>query len=117
MNTFLVPPKHIRLHTATLSLPRGVTVQADAPCSAAAQHLHEVLGAYGKICRVSTAPALVALSQKATGHGHESYTLEVTPRGIAIVADDAAGAFYAIQTLRELLASHGDTLPCCRITD
>ncbi|MEV8630971.1 beta-N-acetylhexosaminidase [Streptosporangium sp. NPDC051023] len=35
--------------------------------------------------------------------GHEAYTLEVTGRGVRIAAGDRPGAFYAGQTLRQLL--------------
>ncbi|MEU1880290.1 beta-N-acetylhexosaminidase [Streptosporangium sp. NPDC020072] len=35
--------------------------------------------------------------------GHEAYTLEVTGRGVRIAAGDRQGAFYAGQTLRQLL--------------
>lgn len=36
----------------------------------------------------------------------EGYTLEVTARGIYIKASDDRGAFYAVQTLRQLLDEH-----------
>ena len=37
------------------------------------------------------------------GPGPESYRLEVSPTGIELVGRDAAGLFYASQTLRQLL--------------
>jgi hypothetical protein len=49
--------------------------------------------------------------------GRESYTLSIAPKEITIVCSTDAGAYYAVQTLRELLAIHGRSLPCCRIED
>jgi hypothetical protein len=65
-------------------------------------------------CRL---PQPVTVARQATGHGPESYLLDVTPRGITITAEDDAGAFYATQTVRELQHAHEAALPCCRITD
>lgn len=36
----------------------------------------------------------------------EGYSLKVTPRGVMIKASDDRGAFYAVQTLRQLLDEH-----------
>lgn len=55
----------------------------------------------------------------------EAYDLEVTPRGITIKAGGEAGAFYARQTIAQLIAFStsqsvqpaGTTLQCCKITD
>ncbi|GAB1823694.1 beta-N-acetylhexosaminidase [Herbidospora sp. RD11066] len=56
----------------------------------------------------------------------EAYTLTVTSGGVEIIAGDASGAFYATQTLRQLLpasafrAASGferHEVPCVRITD
>ncbi|OUC95961.1 beta-N-acetylhexosaminidase [Streptosporangium minutum] len=55
----------------------------------------------------------------------EAYTLEVTAAGVRITAGDRAGAFYAGQTLRQLLpdaafrtvAQAGWTVPCGRVED
>ncbi|MET8337400.1 beta-N-acetylhexosaminidase [Streptosporangium canum] len=55
----------------------------------------------------------------------EAYTLEVTATGVRITAGDRAGAFYAGQTLRQLLphaafrtvAQAGWTVPCGRVED
>lgn len=47
----------------------------------------------------------------------ESYVLRITPKGIHIAAPDAAGQFYALQTLRQIRQQSGDTLPCLEIED
>ncbi|WP_326826239.1 beta-N-acetylhexosaminidase [Streptosporangium sp. NBC_01756] len=57
--------------------------------------------------------------------GAEAYTLEVTAEGVRITAGDRAGAFYAGQTLRQLLPDGafrtvgraGWTVPCGRVED
>ena len=48
----------------------------------------------------------------------EGYRLRITPAGIAIHAHDAAGAFYAVCTLNQLLSQAEDAaLPCMDIHD
>jgi len=49
----------------------------------------------------------------------EGYRLEVTPGAILVASSDAAGAFYARQTLLQLAETkEGRTVyPCCRIND
>ena len=48
--------------------------------------------------------------------GEESYILDIAPTRLEIYSTSAQGAFYAIQTLRQLLAQ-GTKLPCMRIED
>ena len=45
----------------------------------------------------------------------EGYTLEITEHKITIIGESAAGAFYGIQTLRQLLEQK--EIPCLTITD
>lgn len=47
----------------------------------------------------------------------ESYRLQITPAGLILSAPDAAGFFYALQTLRQIRQQAGDTLPCLEIAD
>lgn len=53
-------------------------------------------------------------------HGNaadEGYTLTIDGAGVLIHGNSAAGAFYGIQTLRQLLKIHGTALPYCHIED
>lgn len=50
-----------------------------------------------------------------TGTEGESYTLDIAPERITICAPGPAGAFYGIQTLRQIFAQ-GD-VPCLHIED
>ena len=47
----------------------------------------------------------------------EAYRMTITPGGIRIVAATDAGAYYGVQTLRDLLHIHDAALPCCVIDD
>lgn len=47
----------------------------------------------------------------------EGYSLTVTPQDIDIKAADCAGAFYAMQTLRQLYDPETHTIPAVEITD
>ena len=49
----------------------------------------------------------------------EGYTLSVTEKGIAVKSADKAGAFYAVQTLKQLAAQENGKLvfPCVEIED
>jgi hexosaminidase len=49
--------------------------------------------------------------------GEEAYRLTIREQGIEICAKTEAGAYYAVQTLRELIAIYGEVLPVCRIDD
>ena len=56
-----------------------------------------------------------ALTVTVTGMEGESYTLDVAENAIAITAGGPAGAFYAIQTLRQLFTQ--PEIPCLHIED
>jgi hypothetical protein len=47
----------------------------------------------------------------------EAYRLIIDRKGISIYAGSDAGAYYAIQTLNELLKIYGPVLPQCKIED
>ncbi len=47
----------------------------------------------------------------------DSYTLSVRENGIAINADGPSGAFYGIQSLRQLMKENGGLIPFCEIED
>jgi len=47
----------------------------------------------------------------------EGYRLEVQKGGVTISASTDAGAYYGVQTLRELIRAQGKKLACCRIDD
>ncbi len=56
------------------------------------------------------------IRDKALG-GREAYELTIRPAGIQIRSAGTPGAFYAVQTLCDLLALHGPALPAMRIED
>jgi hypothetical protein len=47
----------------------------------------------------------------------EGYKIRITPKGIEVFAAADAGAYYAIQTLKDLAKIYGERLPACVIED
>ena len=47
----------------------------------------------------------------------DGYSITIDSDTITVTGDGDAGAFYAIQSLRQLVKQNGADLPCCRIED
>jgi len=58
------------------------------------------------------APVTVSVS----GTEGEGYSLQITEDGVSVAAEGPAGAFYALQTLRQIFAN-GTPVPCLKIED
>lgn len=116
-----VIPQPAAWHTTkgVAQVPQVVTIAADArPMRDAASVAALQMAATGIDARVEKrgkAWVQIAASPKL---GAEQYCLTVRPEGVTVEAGDAAGAFYALHTLRQLLlASGGGTVECCTIED
>jgi hypothetical protein len=75
------------------------------------------LGVQTRLERNAWGPADVRSGRNNGIAGPEAYRLTVSPAGIEIEASGDGGAYYAVQTLRELVAAHGRALPACTIDD
>lgn len=62
-------------------------------------------------------PATVRIRRVRNQTHPEGYKITITGGGIEISAGSDAGAYYAIQTLRDLLAIYGRRIPACVIED
>ncbi len=104
---------------ADFTVHSGTAVRTTAATAAIGEELAAVLrAATGYAIPVSETAGSIAF---ASGNGPaESYTLDIAPTDVTITAGDPAGAFAAVQTLRQLLPLRGQgdvTLPGGRIVD
>jgi hexosaminidase len=114
----LVPrPAALTQAEGQFKLPTTLTLDALAfPAETPA--LTQALAADGQkveVWKVGKKPATIRLV-KQDGLPAEGYRLTVTATGIEIAASEATGAFYGIQTLRQLLQGQ-ISLPCLTIND
>lgn len=98
----------------------AVEASSDGRISKAANtlksELDAVLGAFVKCAVTIGKPSKNAVYISHAGDG-EGYTLTVSENGVEIKGRGAAGAFYGIQTLRQMVKEYGDKLPLCEIDD
>ena len=116
----LVPkPRQVLMHEGSFTFDTRTTIFAPGDAGPVADLLREQLSrAMGfQLGRVSKADAdaeafgirdgatagIRMAVDPTTGLGRECYRLEISPMGIDLVGGDAAGLFYATQTLRQLL--------------
>ena len=127
----LIPPKKIKTLSGRCRLPSSCIVAS--PIAADLLPLEQVLadlrgmGVRGRIDRNAFGPAAVRVRRDShlklaglntTGQiRDDAYRLTVSPVGIEIIASADSGAYYGLQTLRELLAVHGKSLPCMVVED
>jgi hexosaminidase len=108
----IVPlPTSMTVGTGAFTLTGTTIVLAEAPFKAVGQQLANLVApatGFSLEVRSGAAPKTphIALTQQkalAATLGDEGYKLDVTPKGITISAAAPAGAFYGVQTLRQLL--------------
>lgn len=98
---------------ARITVPRGdkpARRAAELFAESAARELNlplKVSEKAGGEIRLTVDPAL----------GREAYRLDVTPQGVDIRGGSPAGLFYGLQSLRQMIAQYGPTLPEVRIED
>lgn len=126
-------PVSYEISDGSFSLSHGISFYIDAPDSAPGfDELESELFSDGFVRAPKKSAADIRISvgdsrsrsasgQKAVPYGpsswkdteSESYTLEVRPDRVLIDAPSFAGAFYALQTLRQM----GPEVMCCKVSD
>ena len=125
----LIPkPQQIERHEGHLALDNYSTLYADKEFKIAEDFLRKFLqnGTRWEFQAVEKAIATIKI-EKNTSLPPEGYSLFITDKNITINAADSGGAFYAVQTLRQLLPQELErsnsirpqplTLPQVSITD
>jgi hexosaminidase len=70
-----------------------------------------------RIAKEATGLAALRIFRDKTITNPEAYRIIITPNGIEVWAGADAGAYYALQTLRDIIVIYGRVLPACRIED
>ncbi|MBQ4066834.1 MAG: beta-N-acetylhexosaminidase [Clostridia bacterium] len=92
---------------------RGVALALASLC----EEIEKITGEYVPLYVLSGKGPFEGAITVSCGNGGEGYSLTVSERGAEIVGEGDAGAFYGIQSLRQLVAENGAELPLCHIED
>jgi hexosaminidase len=87
------------------------------PLGQLGEHLGRCMGNHCRIISNAFDSAVVRIRRGQSIRGREAYRINIHTDGIDIFACSDAGAYYAVQTLFDLVTIHGRTLPACRIED
>src|SRR5215204_3252893 len=105
-------PQQIERGTGEFQFTPATVIFAEHSFAASARFLSDLIGlAFGAqpppVEALATEPpdgsVVLRRDPSRKGHGPEAYELQISPTRITISADAAAGAFYGVQTLRQLL--------------
>jgi hexosaminidase len=122
-------PRQLTLFDETCRLPAAALLVVDSaePQAAwfTATELQQALQTHAGVqleivagTAVPLADVGATLSIVPQGVDHpDGYEITVTPQRIHVVAATAAGAFYAVQTLKQMVQQHGRDLPALRCRD
>ncbi len=101
----LIPkPQSIELKTGTFKIDKNTTIYFEPEFEIAGNFLNEYLrnGASFQLKNSSKKEAKIVI-ERDDSHPSQGYLLDISDSKISIKAGDSGGAFYAIQTLRQLL--------------
>lgn len=136
MEPAIIPsPIKLEARPGSFRLADKSRILVNAPARPTGEYLSDVLGsalavrlpvAEESTASINAGNIVVHISSDA-GLGAEGYRLDVEPTVVRISATTDAGAFYGMQTLRQLIATESDlssntsavqwTIPCLRIED
>ena len=120
MNDLLVPPRTVRKHGSQYEFPSEITLSTilhsgRLPLRQLRSELSG-LGVRARLRRGASPADVTLLRDRAVPHP-DGYRLRIRPDSIEITASTAAGAYYGVQTLRDLARRSGRKLRCCEIDD
>ncbi|NJO83227.1 MAG: family 20 glycosylhydrolase, partial [Blastochloris sp.] len=120
----LPQPKMLSLNSGTFDLPPAdVIIDISDPSQLfTAQRLKAAVARIGRSYTIavgeSTGETHIILDINPDKAGDpQGYSLEINPGGIYISSVSAAGVFYGVCTLIQLIEQYGASLPCLEITD
>jgi len=126
--SLLPRPQQLTLAGGRCTLRSERRIVLDVPPAAAllpaVRRLRRVLGDAGLGCERGDRPAdapdgiTIALQVAPAEIGHpQGYRLTISPSGVSVVAREAAGVFYAVCTLAQVIEQCRTDLPCLRVDD
>ncbi len=120
-------PNHYEILKGSFDLNKKVSLEYDKEFEIAANSLKEFIEKGSSIeLRNSKASKLIKFHKSNDLKNNESYVLEISPDEIRIKAKSGQGAFYAVQSLRQILPVEFENgtykkkkvkIPCLRIED
>ncbi|MCF7838070.1 MAG: beta-N-acetylhexosaminidase [Candidatus Marinimicrobia bacterium] len=118
----LIPPRRVRRLPGAFRWPDAARLASPTlvdrlPLEQLADELRRNGVGRVRLAFDAASPAAVRIRRSPEVKAPEGYRLTITPDGIEILAREDRGAFYALQSLRELVRLHGRRLPACRIDD
>ncbi len=120
----LVPrPKEISKGGGSTTLPREVNIAAPggaSPAGAIAEVAGWLQNDLWEVCQISCSPHAafhIQLSISPEGLRPEGYCLAVSPDGVSLTGHDPDALFWGAQTLMQIAALCGPSIPCVTITD
>lgn len=122
-NFVLLPtPRHVEMRGDTILLPQNALIQLDSATLLFEAHtIQRALTEIGLHWQIVVGKNYqnvgLALSVNATIGRAESYTLQIANGQIKVEGADAAGVFYGVCTLKQLLQQLGSKLPALFIED
>ena len=115
----LIPVRRFEASAGVFRFPEASVLSGAASDALPLGQLADDLREFGVRARVlgEGEAADVRIRRDASVAGPETYEMTVGPGGVEIRAASDAGAYYAVQTLRDLMALRGREAPACIIGD
>jgi hypothetical protein len=121
LEKLLIPVKKVNLRKGLFRWPvKPVLFSSSSADILPLQQLISDLKHYrlkARIVRDRSDSAILRIQCDKNIKSSEAYRIVISPDGIEIYTSTDTGAYYAVQTLRDLVAIHGRSLPACQVKD